>query len=275
MAARFTAANSQRLSGPFSAGASAYPFTVGMWAKSTTVAAGVGVIWQGIASGASTHYWAIRRSASSVVIVARAGGTEDDGAIPSLTANEWVFILGRFVSATNRWLHVWTAAGSVLSAQLTGSRSPAGVDTYRLGGDTASFLDGNIGEFWIATADPQPDGSQLSGNIVRRLGLDGPFAFPHLAPHVIEYKSLRQSLTSDDDLSNEEFVGPYGSNGAVWSNVNGVILGDHPPLSASYRTPFIPRDLRKMTALQIPAAAGEKFIPFPGQRRAFGPLLVR
>jgi hypothetical protein len=98
-------------------------------------------------------------------------------------------------------------------------------------------FDGNVAEFWYTNTDIQPDGAQLDGNLLRQLAYGGPFSVPHIAGDILEYRSFRKVIESDQDEAVGDEVYWGGAGRQVWTNTNGVTRGPHPPLPGWYRKP--------------------------------------
>lgn len=92
---------------------------------------------------------------------------------------------------------------------------------------------GDIAEYWMTNTDIQPDAAQLQDATLRQLAYNGPFSVPRVAANLVDYRSLRASLGSNQDVQDGGlFDGPYGRQ--VWVNTNSAKLGPHPPLAPDY-----------------------------------------
>lgn len=239
MAASFASASTQYLicaTHPITA----YPYSVGLWVYPTTTGA-ERTFFCLTDSGAATQRNALWQLSTNVwAISAWAGGTPNNASAGTVTANRWVFIVGRFISATNRRISVLQGDGSVVAAQGTTSRAfPTSAESISIGAmvstSTAQYLDGNIGEFWYTNTDIQPDGLALQEPLLRQLAYGGPFSVPHIGKDLIEYRSFRKSLTTDQDDGVEVYSESFGVQ--TWTNTNGVTIGHHPPLPYWYENP--------------------------------------
>lgn len=240
MGAYFTNASSTRLvSSP--AIVTAAPFTIGLWVRPNNVALN-GTVWSLGDTASANNSWLLAQSTSvSFNFSATAGGVPATATSTLTIANNvWYFIVAREIAAANRRLVVLPLSGPPVPAVNTTSRLPAGIDLSSLGSSElltpGSFFDGTIAEYWITDTDIQPDGLQLSDQTLRQLARSGPFSIPHIGSRVLEYRSLRNGLASNEDSAPDYF---YGSKGRQsWVNTNGVIRGSHPPLNEGiYRRP--------------------------------------
>jgi hypothetical protein len=244
MGALFTSASSQRLvnSAP---PLITYPFTVGLWVFTPTGA--TFTPWSLAAVANTTHFFSLSWTTGApgvTSINAAAGGATAAGSTstPQIPTSRWVFMIGRFINATNRRL-AFMITGS-LNVPLINhgsnvtSTSPV-VDTGYIGcrgGSTPSlFHNGLVAEYWMTDTDIQPDGLQLSNETVRHLARRGPFSLPHIASRVIDYRSFRTAVSSNEDCAPDYFVGSKGRQN--WVNVNGVIRGVDMPYGENYQRP--------------------------------------
>lgn len=237
MAVQFVAASSQRIVNA-APPITTVPFTVGMLVLPTTGADQSNYFSLTDTAG-DVHYFAIGQVFASFVIAIRAGGSLATSAIATLSPNQWHFLVGRFISSTNRRFSVLFPDGSISHAQNTSSNSPSGIDAMSLGCNASAtpfnFMTGSIGEFWITNTDIQDDGTQLNDDLIRQLAYGGPFSVPHIASNVIDYRSLRKHPTSDGDELGEVYDGAFGRQ--TWTNTGGATIGPHPPLPYWYRKP--------------------------------------
>lgn len=162
-----------------------------------------------------------------------------DASAGTVVANTWFYIVGRVISDTNRQISVLSADGIIstasnaVSTSTTKARMSIGADCSTAG---ANYADGGIAEWWITNTDIQPDGAALQNSTLRQLARGGPFSIPHVASAVVDYRSLRNALGSDQDEQPDYFSGAKGRQ--TWVNTGGVILGAHPPfLAPEYERP--------------------------------------
>lgn len=243
MSALFTAASSQRLVNS-TPPLITYPFTVGLWVFSDAATA---TFWSLAAVANTTHFFSLAWTAGApgnTSINAAAGGAASVGqqSTPQVPPSRWVFIVGRFISATNRRLGYMLVSTLnvplIAHASNTTSTSPV-VDTGYIGcrgGSTPSlFLNGMVAEYWMTDTDIQPDGLQLSDQTVRHLARRGPFSIPHIGSRVVDYRSFRNAVSSDQDCAPDYFNGSDGRQN--WVNVNGVIRGANMAYGENYQRP--------------------------------------
>lgn len=207
-----------------------YPFTVGLWAQATTTGA-LKTLFTNGSSSVADRFCLIQTVANAWGIFAVTGaGSSSTANAGTVVANQWVYLIGRFINATNRRIAVLTTDGIVSHAQAVFSTSPTPTRMSlgnRWSSIIAEYFDGSIAEFFITNTDIQPDGLQLSDQLLRQLAYAGPFSVPHIANNIVDYRSLRQSLSSNTDNMNE-YLGNRGLPN-LWANTNGVIIGPHMP----------------------------------------------
>lgn len=240
MAAWFVSASSQKLrnSAP---PLTDYPMTVGMWLYPTAV--GTAQSPFGLYdTGTTNNYLELRLSTGSVIgAAAAAGGAAAAGNVTAtLTNNKWHYVVGRFISATNRRIAVLYPDGSVDHGNSTTNRAPTGMDAMVLGvretSSPGSYFDGAIAEFWITNTDIQADGAQLDASLLRQLAYSGPWSVPHTDKDIVDYRKLFSAIGSEQDSLGEWDGGAKGRQ--TWVNTNGVACTFHPPLASNYATPY-------------------------------------
>lgn len=159
----------------------------------------------------------------------------------------WVFILGRFISATNRWLTVVSAGESTTSgmfdnAQGTTNVTLSGFTRIRIGAradNTSQPWAGSIAEAWYTNADIQADGAATEQELAFRLAYQGPTSVPHIMPMLVEWKRLRRSngdsskIVYDDQYWNAGLAA--STSPPVWTPSGTVTLTHHPKQSDQYR----------------------------------------
>jgi hypothetical protein len=156
-----------------------------------------------------------------------------NSAVPA--AGKWHFHIARFMGPSEFRLATLDHTGVITQGiDLVHTVNPASVDRVSVGIRTGAAeqwaFDGLIGEFYWGDIDPQP-GGDLDEALVRYLAYNGPFSIPYIGYNLVDYKSLRNTLGSDQDRQGETFVGKYGPQ--TWVN-NGATIGAHPPLPGSY-----------------------------------------
>lgn len=243
MSAQFVAASSQVLS-LASPQVVALPLTVACWFYVSTLPSPFGCLWAlEDSANASDDGWYVAATSGRVVVqqaLNSVSGNAANTTVNQWALNSWNFVVARYISATNRRLSVLLSTGLTEHVQSVTSITPnAAANASSLGGTSAStrtlFLDGLIAEHWITNSDIQADGLALTDNLLRQLAYFGPFSVPRLAKNIVDYRSLRSSLGSDQDNLSD-----YYSNGGrrkIWTNINGVIRGFHPQLATGYRGP--------------------------------------
>lgn len=210
---------------------SGYPFTCAAWVFPALAATNM-AIFALANSATATNLLCIRKSGADVFqITANDGATTNGTSTGTLAVNTWGFVIGRFISATNRRMSILFPNGSIEHVQNTTSRTPTGlnrVDIGALGNSTvAQFWNGVIGEVWWTNTDIQPDGGQLSDNLVRQLAFGGPWSAPHVMEDLIEYHSLRRSLPTAAHYL-DSYFSKFGKQN--WTNNNNGRMGIHPSL---------------------------------------------
>lgn len=238
MAATFASASSQFLSNAAPAILD-YPFTVGVWVNFTTTAAMTFFCLADTA--AANNYFILRQSAvGAVQIAARAGGTENatsSGVVA--TTGVWYFVLGRFITSTNRRIAVLGRDGAFSTGAGATARAPAGADRMAIGAlsqnANSEFMNGFVAEFWLARGDVLYDSA--SDPIIQELSAianRGPFSNRLVRQKVIEYHSLREGGLEKYKIGEDNFEGqPL----PTWVNNASVGIGPHVPLPYWYETP--------------------------------------
>ena len=242
MSAAFVLSSSQHLintSPPFIT----YPYSVGFWVYPQSVNNGQYRVWwgQGDTGGTNNHYTLLGQGPGTDFTHACDGGTSiAEASGGTVVVNTFYYVIGRGVSATNRWLAVLTPIGTI-HAQNTTSRTPSGLDNMTIGNlkrtSNNNFCDARIAEFWCTATDIQADGAQLDDNLLRQLAYGGPFSVPNVAANLLEYRSFRKVIESDQDEAPGDELYWGGAGRQVWTNTNGVTRGPHPPLPGWYRKP--------------------------------------
>jgi hypothetical protein len=239
MSAVFVAASSQYLTNAASV-ITATPFSCGAWCylASATLATYISIG----DTGSSNHFWAMQiNSTAAFQFYCIAGGSARIATAGTPTTGAWHYLVARAVSPTNRWISALRADGVIAHGQNTTERIPTGVDAVLCGAQAqltpTNQVDGYMAEFWLTNTDIQPDGAQLNDDLLRQLAYGGPFSIPHIAKDLIEYRSFRKVIESDQDCCPGDEVYWGGAGRQVWTNTNGVTRGPHPPLPGWYRKP--------------------------------------
>jgi hypothetical protein len=215
-----------------------YPFTVAAWVSPAQ--SGTAACWWSLGSTSASQFFRIGQPNTTATFLADAdaGSGAANAQAGTITVNGWHFVLGRFISATNRRLAVLNTNGSIAHGQNTTSRAPA-VNATAIGArlDSGSYdqeYQGRIAEFWMCDADIQADGAQLQDWMVRQLAYYGPFSVPHLAASIVEYRAFRSRMGSDQDDPREIYCRGLRSD---WVTNGNPTLGAHPQLAGGYRGP--------------------------------------
>lgn len=231
MSATFLTASSQGLE--TGAGViTGFPCSMGMWVYPTTT--GAQKCFAMVGGSSSTDFLQLSQSAANAWEIG--GATTISLSLVSagvVTANQWAYVVGRWISATNRRLSVLQFDGSTAFAQDTVSRAtvpPGNINIGRRHGNGIDiWFSGLVAEFWVTNSDIQADGAQLQDSTLRQLARDGPFSVPHILKDIVDYRSLRYAMGSDQDIQPDYYLGNKGRQ--TWTNINGVTRGVHPPLS--------------------------------------------
>lgn len=239
MSALFVSASSRSLrnAAPI---VTAFPFSVGFWALAASLGVGKDMVTWG--TGA-TVIARCQMNSGNVFVLATTGDAQVTGTV---VANKWFYVVARFINATNARMSVLSLDGISGNCQCVISSTTSGMTTGSIGAScltTATvFMDGLIAEFWQANNDIQPDGLALSESTLKRLAFMGPFSIPRVADSLVDYRSLRRAIGSEQDQF-PDFFGNIRQK-QVWVNNNGVIRGAHPPLAPGYPGPSSPQIAR-------------------------------
>ena len=278
MSASFIATNSSYLA-VASPLISTTPFTVGMWVNFSVEDALNRTIFSLSDSGTSTNFLRlIMTEFERFAIGANAAGTEQIGtASLTIIPAQWHFILGRFITAANRRLEILYSDGRVENIVNSVTVSPTGLDNMTVGALSTSVgitiegsWDGKISEFWYTNSDVRLVGTAIPKNELIKFAFDGPFGFPHIANKIIEYRSFRKTLVSDQDQGDDVYWGGFGR--ARWAN-NQVTLGPHVPTTPWYPQGYPSRayDLLRRDVFQPAAApAGVTRLRYPVRMDGIG-----
>ena len=216
------------------------PITVAAWVRPNALGVDRN-FWSLCDTATATNYFSLGQAVADTWRLRQTDdATPISLAIGTVTANQWAFVVARFVSATIRRMSVLQYGGSIAQGLSTTSDTPAGLDTMAIGAlyhsAPTEYWGGDIAELWYTNTDIQPDGLQLQNNTLRQLAYGGPFSVPHIADKIIEYRSFESGLGSDRDRPDEVYLGA-GKTRPVWTNTNGVTLGAHVPLPGYYEGP--------------------------------------
>lgn len=231
-----------------------YPFSVGAWFQPLDVA-GTYTVFSISDITTDNTFLSIRQSVATLVISAAAGGPANNATISNaLTSGEWSYFVGRFISATNRKLAIWTPTQStVIQHATTGtSRNPAGLDSVSWGVRWSAlpgeYLNGTLAGCWWTDSDIQADGAQLQDAMLLRLAKFGPLGIPHIRNNLIEYwprNPIGGRRNSFPDM--DYYSGRFGrqawltTNGAPWGFASAPWMVHHnrvPPRDARIVVPI-------------------------------------
>lgn len=216
-----------------------FPVTVGFWFNLIALPITQRYMWSLADTGTSNNYFSLGfDSTPALQIGAAAGGISATSSVATASvADRWSYVVGRFISATNRRISALHPSGLVEHAQNTSSRSPSGIDAVALGIRTGSSptlpVSARIAEYWIFNGDIQADGAQLADAWVRQLAYGGPFSMAHVAAGLVDYRAFRQVPPAE--RFNDVYEGPFGRQN--WSPVNSPTTTFHVPLPPRYVTP--------------------------------------
>ena len=178
--------------------------------------------------------------ALSSITAAGTADTTADANSPSTVAGDWVFVLARYISATNRRIHVLTKRDGIVSSASTTSLTPSGINSMVIHNDGMGAANGfagiNIAEFWLANADVQIDGAVIQPALMNQLAFGGPFNVMQVAKSVREYHSFRKTLLPGLG-SPEDYYATGLVNWSYNSAIGPLQIADHPPLPHWYQRP--------------------------------------
>lgn len=262
-----------------------YPFTVGMIFSLTNVGTVQRALWSLSDTATSTNYFEIRMNASEAlfqVTASSAVAEEVTGLGFTLIPNQWTFVVARWISATNRRISILHQNGRADVGSGTTSLNPTGIDLMMIGAVSTSqgrdavsstAWDGRIAEFWMTNSDAYPNSEEnVNRSFMVALRNRGPFAFPHIANNIVEYRSFRKHPTHENDNPDEVY---YISSQAIrWTNVNNVRVAPHPPLVPQYQDGFTPMQWRAIKQGWMVSSAAptteQMFTRFPARMDGIG-----
>jgi hypothetical protein len=236
MAGKFVLASNQKVTQTPPLLTTQYPFTVGAWFQVATVA--TACVWALTATGAVNHFSIYGNLGTQLVWEYWNGSSAVGTFNVSIAQSEWIYFVGRSISATNRRLTVLRQSGAISHNQNTTSVTISTPGRMCLGMASSSAdndpLEGRIAEFFFADADVQADGGQLDNAMVHQLAFRGPWSVPHLVPNIVEYRSLRRGLDSKSEYPGDDWQrgGPR-----PWVATNGPTVVQHPNLYPDYARP--------------------------------------
>lgn len=217
----------------------AFPFVTSAWITLLSVGSsqpyvfGFGTTAAGNGSSAGLRLYS-NETINAASAVASLGTVEAAG--PLLTPGEWTFCVARMISTTNRRLSVYQASGVITHSSSTDSSAPSSFNTMRIGNSYNNDNEqhswrGDICEWALWNADIYDSAADLPDSLLMQLAFRGPLSLIRSLPDLLEYRSLRMP----DGGSMQDGYRKQGN--VVWTNVNGVLCGDRPPLPAGYVKP--------------------------------------
>lgn len=211
----------------------AYPFSVGAWVFPTQVGSNDTAFF--CIGGASSHFHRVGQPLGNSWLIGTAAGgaaSNANAGVGSLVANTWHYVIGRFISNTNRRISAMLQDGSIVHAQNTTNLTPTittmVVGARIQGGAYSQHFRGSIAEMWICSADVQADTGQLNDNTLRQLAYGGPFTNSRVMNNLVEYRSFRTMIEGADQIGESWWV-----TQPQWSAAGGggsFITAPHPPL---------------------------------------------
>jgi hypothetical protein len=244
----------------------AYPYAVGMWAFPTATTAGQTLFGNGYT--ANQTFERVTLSTTCTIGSNAGGGEVVATAAGAITANQWYFVVGRFVSATERRISLYSPSTGVSHGNSATSSAPA-TDTTLIGANFSlnsaqNQFTGVIAEYWSTQGtDCWIPGNHFPNEVFLKLAFGGPFSIGLVDRSLLEYRSFRQGPVEfygagDRDLFTRRLQMQR------WDRVATVYGGIHPPLPYWYRRK--PRELIKIRLPQFAALtdAGPPPLPVTG-----------
>lgn len=230
-----------------------YPFSAGAWVNLAAVGTVNRNIFSLVDTGTTNNYLHIRMSNAELLgVAAQAGGTSATASVATaLTANTWNYVVGRFISSTNRRISVLFSTGAIEHASDNLSRAPTSLDNLQIGhtiggSQISSGWDGYLAEIWYAAGDVQPNSAaNTDASLLRQLAFYGPFSVPHLAGNIVEYLPFRSSVPTGDRYSEPGyyFAEMPRPTWTIGFGAAAVTLAPHPPYVNKYVLPKTPSGL--------------------------------
>jgi hypothetical protein len=205
-----------------------------MWIKLTASGSVARQVFSLSNTGATDHYLVVRMNTSEILQhIAIAGASNAQVSSTAVITGLWAYFVARFVSATQRRMHVYVPGHSTFAvdtATNTTSRTPTGLNAITLGAmnlssGLADFWDGILAEWWMCRGDITSDSLDMTQGELHALAYGGPFNHPRVAGALVDYKSMRQGWQS-------EIPTPH-----VWTAVGPPGVAAHPPLPYWYARP--------------------------------------
>jgi len=223
----------------------ALPYAIGMWAYPTANTSGQTLFATGQTGGQAGERvtlggtCTIGSNAGAGEVAATAAGT--------ISINQWYFIVGRFVSATERRISMYSPSTGI-SHGLSSANSAPTTDTTVIGSNFSlntaqNFFTGMIAEYWATQgADCWIPGSHFPNEVFLKLALGGPFSNALVDRSLLEYRSFRQGPVETFGAGPNDLLARRLQM-QRWDQVAGVLAGHNPPLPYWYRRK--PREVPK------------------------------
>ena len=236
MGFRFTKASSEGITNTTFGGITpAYPFTVGGWFMPLTTADGC-FIWNAVNSANTTLFWGLFMNAAATVVTLYSGSV-NLLSVNALTNGQWYYLIGRFISATNRRMTLLEPdLHAIEEVQSTTSNTPGAFNNEAIGSLPASsalFSTGIVAEMWRTNTDIQPDGAALLVPTLLQLAYRGPYSISSISQNLVWYKSFRQSNVDVTDTIDDPCFALNGRMGWAASTTQPAPT-THPPLDSDY-----------------------------------------
>lgn len=242
MAANFGVANNFLSASVVTVPAYAYPLSAGMWAKPNQT-----TVFQcllEIADASSINEFqiiqgnnALSNGTSFVGFVENSTNSSVSPSCGTATIGRYVYVVVRWLSATNRWIHVFDpVANTVSSSQdTTNIAVPTGITNVTFGNVfvNGQAFSGTMAEAWIANGDcfPASQAAAPPNDQVMQLAFNGPLACPGLMPIVSTYWPMNAPVAAAanptlavPDYAVRQSVAPLYNAGGV------TFTAPHPPL---------------------------------------------
>jgi len=241
MALRIDSSLSQYLMAPLPVPViTGYPYCVGCWVRDIDTA-NARTIWEITDTGATNHWASVEFSNTAFIrLGAASGGAEDLTTHTPVDDGTWNHVIARFITATNRRIHLLEWTGTQSTATDTTSRTPTGLDTMVIGAHLTSagaseFMNGDVAELWVTNGDIFGPSLDIGKNQHNQIAYGGPLSFPPIAQNLVDYQSFRRGI----DSLNHQMGDVDQSRRALWTPVNGGgVLAPHPPLPYWHERPF-------------------------------------
>ena len=233
MGARFDRASSQSvtLASPLTL---TRPFSWGCWFKILGSANTERCI-TGFTDGTIAFSAHIATGGSLVQNYWNGSATSAASTLSTVSSGGWNYMVSRHVGNASRRISLINDNGISNGSNTTSITST--LTTINIGmlmSGRENYFDGLIAEWWFATGDLYAVGGNTDSDLLWRLAYLGPFSAEPVASNLIEYRSFRQGIGSNQDVAGEVFQ--RGSPRA-WVTSGSPRIGEHPPLDPGYVRP--------------------------------------